>query len=392
MVRIQLSPLTIAPASGLRRRAPRPLDLRQAGYDDAFDWFTVFYDCFRATDPRWIGLLGPPLAELTPAVLSGLRPMMPSAGQPFVLRELDRHAQIWIPATDKVVQLNKGPFEQGELIAQPNGCDLFRGKRAIFTKSKDNDLIWIRDWAYFHVRTHGANAVLLYDNASRRYSSDEIREMLARVPGVEVSVVVDWPYKFGPQGFEGVWDSDFCEYGIMEHARHRFLALAEGVINTDIDEVVVTNDGSSVFDRALASHAGIIRYKGIWIESASSEAPANGRRHIHFLHRMRENLVPSLDKWTLAPMRCPSAKQWLTHSVDGLVNDTELAAGVLYRHFRAINTNWKESRWAPEAISANHMPDDELGEAAKIFQETPAMPNPILPSGPPSLSRKTEVN
>ena len=44
---------TVALASfGLRRDPPRPLDDRQPGYLDLFDFGTLFYDVFRGTDPQ----------------------------------------------------------------------------------------------------------------------------------------------------------------------------------------------------------------------------------------------------------------------------------------------------------------------------------------------------
>jgi hypothetical protein len=52
MHRIGLSAVTLDPSSGLRRAPPRPLHLRQPDYAEKFDALTVFYDCFRAADPR----------------------------------------------------------------------------------------------------------------------------------------------------------------------------------------------------------------------------------------------------------------------------------------------------------------------------------------------------
>jgi hypothetical protein len=365
MARIHLSPLMISPASGLRRTPPRPSHLRQADYDDAFDWFTIFYDCFRAADARWIVFCGPPLGELAPAVVSALRPVMPASGPPFVLRDLDRHAQIWIPASENLLRLRESAFEPAALAVQPNGCDLFRDRRVLFTKSKDNDLSWIKDWAYFHARSHGASAVLLYDNASSRYSSDEIREVLGRIPGVEVAVVVDWPYKFGPQGVQGQWDSDFCEYGVMEHARHRFLALAEGVINADIDELVFTEDGSSVYDRMKTSPEGFVLYPGLWVESIRSQASGPGRRHRDFIYT--GGTCETGPKWTVAPKRCPAATQWRTHHITGMNADRESSQGIAYWHFRGINTNWKEFRRQDGIAGQERVPDATLARALKIF-------------------------
>jgi hypothetical protein len=47
MERINLSPLEIDPSCPLRREMPRRADLRQPGYEDEFDFLTVFYDSLR---------------------------------------------------------------------------------------------------------------------------------------------------------------------------------------------------------------------------------------------------------------------------------------------------------------------------------------------------------
>ena len=359
---IALSPLTLDPANGVGREPPRPPHARQADYEQAFDAFTLFYDCFRAADPRWIVFMGPPLANLDRLALSVLR----TPGTSLIVRDLDRHSQIWVSLSESHVELPNGAFEQTRIAIQPNCCDLFRGKRVVFTKSKDNDLQWIRDWATYHARKHGSNAVLLYDNASRRYASDEIREMLARIPGLDVAVVVDWPYKFGPQGVDEYWDSDFCEYGILEHGRLRFLALAEGVINADIDEFVFTEDGSSVYDRMRASPAGFVLYPGVWIESVGGGSSGAGRRHADFRYRLKGNPDAAL-KWTVAPPRCPALTQWRTHHITGMTADRESSRGISYWHFRAINTNWKELRWRRDQPGPDHVLDRELVGAMKMF-------------------------
>lgn len=58
---------------------------------------------------------------------------------------------------------------------------MFRNRRVLVTKSKNNDLQRIKDWALFHARAHGADAALLYDNDSDRYTPAEIMGALASV-------------------------------------------------------------------------------------------------------------------------------------------------------------------------------------------------------------------
>ena len=57
-------------------------------------------------------------------------------------------------------------------MSGPGGA--FAGRNCLMTLSRDNALDWIRDWAAFHVREHGADAVLFFDNGSTDYRPEEI--------------------------------------------------------------------------------------------------------------------------------------------------------------------------------------------------------------------------
>src|SRR6516165_1049964 len=175
------------------------------------------------------------------------------------VRELDRHSQIRMEPTGELY-LPHDLFQQNRLVTKPNHCNIFRERRVVLTLSRDNELQWIRDWTHFFVRKHGADAVLLYDNASTKYESDEIREVINSVPGLAVGVVVDWPFRYGIQDHSYPEWSDFCQYGVLEHARHRFLAGARAVVNADIDEFPITKRGESLFDIALRSGTGYLKY------------------------------------------------------------------------------------------------------------------------------------
>jgi len=59
--------------------------------------------------------------------------------------------------------------------------------------------------------------------------------------------------------------------------------------------------------------------------------------------------------------------QWTAHEVGDMLYDSERSQGVLHRHFRGINTNWKERRTFDERPAEKHVIDHELLEAMKIF-------------------------
>jgi hypothetical protein len=234
--------------------------------------------------------------------------------------------------------------------------------------SKDNELVWIRDWVLFHAINHGCDAVLLYDNVSSKYDLAQVHETIASVPGIAVAVVVHWPFKIGPQGPSGIWDSDFAQYGALEHARHRFLARAATVINADIDELVVTRDRQSVCDLARNSRTGYLQYSGVRIENVSDLNVGGTRRHMHFAYRAYPLQQTTL-KWTVVPARCGTRAQWRVHGIDGMRADKKRSAAVTHRHFWPITTGWKypQMQLSPGRPGAEHLIDVELLAAMQCF-------------------------
>jgi hypothetical protein len=60
---VPISTTQIPEESGVRRLPPRPIELRDATYDEKFDATTLFFDAFRVGETR-IALIGPPLLNL----------------------------------------------------------------------------------------------------------------------------------------------------------------------------------------------------------------------------------------------------------------------------------------------------------------------------------------
>jgi hypothetical protein len=112
--------------------------------------------------------------------------------------------------------------------------------------------------------------------AHRQADYDEEFDELTVLYDCFAAAVLSWPFKFGPQAGAGqVSDSDFSQYAILEHARHRFLALAEAVINADVDELMITRSRASIFDLAARSATGYLKFAGIMIEHVAKKPVAH---------------------------------------------------------------------------------------------------------------------
>ncbi len=278
---IAVSPVSLPDDALLRRDPPRPPELRPPGYAEQFDDRTLFYDIFWCDDA--VRLVGPPLRNLEAVALDGLAASGRSEKvKTTQLAHVQRTTITGIHRTAMTIDL---PLE-GSRCSATIGSDLaqlFKERKVLLTVSKNNDLAWVQDWIKFHARYHGVDAVLIYDNGSTSYSLDQLQSAIEQVDDIELAAIVSWPFKYGPQGFDNTapgskgaqqqngpdlpWDSNYCQYGALEHAKWRLLRHAAGVINADVDELVLTPPGTTIFDYVRRSRGGVLQYPGIWIEA-----------------------------------------------------------------------------------------------------------------------------
>lgn len=373
-----LSIVSLSDFSPLQREPQRPVEFRTDDFDRKFDSDVLIYDAFRRRDGKVV-LLGPPLFNLEPLLRPDSIRALPGNGVcAFRYRKLDRHMQIIVeaPADCAALSLDLGGHRT-EVVVGSNLSERFAGRRVLFTLSKNNDPVWIRDWVRFAQRFHGADAVLLYDNLSDRYGLETVREALSGVAGIESVEVLSWPFKYGPQGLDAwrFWDSDFCQLGAWEQARWRFLAMARSVQVGDIDELVLSKTGKSVFAAAEDDLFGTVRYRGRWVIGTDRMPPldtARLRRHADYdtilqrRERRRFGFLPQdanacPPKWTVVPRRCPEAAQWGVHRIANWLPAARVSSAFSYRHFREINSNWKYDRLDRDAFDpALHEIDHEL--------------------------------
>ncbi len=373
---------------GLRREPPRPPDDRKGGYEALFDYDTLYYDVFRSGDGRRVICQGPPL--LGCQALSDLTFRLPDTERPLVAYYLPPRT-IYQP-THRVHLFGEGLSEARTIVLQladtrievpiqPSGRARFAGRRVVTTLSKNNPLDWIRDWAEFNIRVHGADAIILYDNGSTDYTLADIGEHLGTLDGLADLLVVPWIFPYGPGvGPRNVQDSFFCQPGQLDHVRRRYCEEARAVLNTDIDELVVVPRGESIFERIEQSRRATFVFSGTWAEAVGrgedfgrmirhtdcryrwwSQVLRECRGRIAALLRYRaargrRRLMPHEDpyrgrllrsKWIAVPGRCGDGVEWGVHDVYPVSNEAasdqsswkEWPADIVYRHFRQLTTN-----------------------------------------------------
>lgn len=381
---LQPAPVLLPSFTDARRLASRPVEHRPPGFDDQFDAETLFYDAFPRPDGRLV-LLGPAFLNLEPAIRSMTVRARPSGAIcRFEVRAWNRHGQVLVEAPAGTVGLDLDlSFGTVSVPLSPSELDVFAGRRVIFTLSRNNRLAWIQDWLRFARDIHGAEAVLLYDNGSTAYAPQALLEAVAQVEGIAIGRVVTWPFRYGPQGLDAwrFWDSDFCQHGVLEHARRRFLAAAAAAQNADIDEMVISRSGQSVFEAAARDPFGTLRYGGRWV-TVAAEHQRDDREPTHRDHTLvlrrrparRFGILPAdahacPPKWTVVPSRIPDHVQWSVHALGRWLPGRRLSRRFGYRHFMSITDNWKYKRSTSSAAdpSRRYDPDEELaGHLARV--------------------------
>jgi hypothetical protein len=248
------------------------------------------------------------------------------------------------------------------------------------TLSKDNPLHWIEEWAAFHVARQGATAVLLYDNGSTSYRTEDLARRLSRIPGLRRAVVVSWPFPYGVGGTSVHPTLDnFCQTGMLDHARRRFCPASASVLNLDVDELLLRK-GKTVFASLEASAFAAIHFRGLWVERDGirdhQQALALRHRDCDHVWRAQLQAVESgardglcRTKWAAVPSRCGPGTDWGVHEVYAATTEARETQPawritdetVQYRHFRQINAGWKTDRWrSSEPFEAVCVPDKGL--------------------------------
>ena len=351
---IRPAPL-ILPPEGPSRLPPRDPSQQEPGYLEAFDTSTLFYDVFKSG--RRVMAIGPPAGSLSALTHS--------------LRVVDDKGRLWrlTPecGLDRMGRYRgKRARDDREHVGNTvrAGDDLahrFRGRRAVVTVSKDNDLEWVSAWGAWYASRHRADALIIYDNGSTIYTLEELSQALAAVPGIAVAAVVDWPFKYGPiaRPPHMMWDSNFAQHGALEHARWRLLRRSAGYLNADLDELIIDADGRSVFGGAAARPSGVLHFRGIWAYPGPETPQARVPRHSDstWIRRdaVNEHCAP---KWCVVPSRLPRRSQLTVHKVTGVPGGRP--EGFFFWHLRNISTNWDSNRTPLKITLETHREDDRL--------------------------------
>ncbi len=254
-------------------------------YDELYDFKTLFYDAFYTASRGTVTLIAPKLLNLQKIISSGTfqfdevtvsnkrlhkalgfdRLVLQTGFQPQVMRLSWKDLELSIPVRD-------------------DGAKEFAGLNCLVTVSKNNRLQWIEDWAAHHVHRQGVEAILFFDNGSDAYSLADIAGTLSGIDGLKTFKVVSAPFKYGPH-VRVNWRAraKFLQTALFNLARLSYLRESAATLIVDIDELVQTNGGKTVFDYTTGSLLGYTKFRGRhrYAISAKRQDVIRHKDHLH---------------------------------------------------------------------------------------------------------------
>lgn len=345
----------------IKRVPSRAKEFLDDNYFKKYDDKTIFYDVF--TVDRKVFLIGPPLLNLI-SILDDCTIFSPCNKEGVKVKvhteQRDRSQLSWINIPDDVRHVSRICFNLSSLLDTTKDCilslsleneinfnEILKDSRALMTLQLNNALIWIQDWVAFYNKIHRVDTVIIYDNGSSDYETQEIADVISTIKNIKNICIVQWNFKYGPQGkpwgTDAPWDSDFCQIGALQDARLRFLGNSAGMINADIDELFYpTETDVDIFQVLESSNLSTLNVEGFNIEKNivnRTEGEVDSLpRFYHFWEKKRA-AVRGVRKWITKPSRWTHNMNPTAHYIHNapyfLVNSFSIG------HYYSINTGWK---------------------------------------------------
>lgn len=337
----RLAEIVLPSDLGLRRDHVLPPDGRGPGFDDAYDFRTLFYDAVWLPGAGRVALIAPKLLNFERLLRSSEMRLDGRTVRPGRIKRSRRHDVVLLPAMTAPASLEIAGDGWGASVdLPPVEAEAFAGRNVLMTVSRDNSLRWIRDWASYHVREHGADALLFFDNGSRAYGLGDLIETLAGVEGMATVRVVSVPAPFGAIPAKGSRSRAlFLQTALWNVGRLRFLRDARAVLPCDVDELVTRRGARSVFDAAVASRGGFVKFSGTWRAHRLGPDTEPAHQDHVFLSDGRDSSPP---KYCVAPAGWLRGRSWNTHGLEMLPFSRLFETKEFgYLHCHGVTTHWK---------------------------------------------------
>jgi hypothetical protein len=333
------------------RGLPRGVTVKTQDFWERYDSSTLIYDCVWLPQEKVLRLYLPkPIGFATQLKASRFA----LDGETVSIahwRRFRQYDEIDFTAPQKPSQLEVVTTTASSSISvNDNRSDIFAGRNVLYTMLRNDDLRWVHDWGLAHQRNHGTDAILIADNGSTAYSTAELLQTIRSIPGIEVAQVLTVPFRHGPSSHtcSGVGATKFLQTACLNLCRGRFFSTARGVLVCDVDELVFSRDGESIYDATANSLTKYKTFHGHW---RFANATVDLSRHKdHVFADKGTGLCAS--KYCIVPDSVFGRMSWSVHSLEN-VNRRIFRRGKRFGfyHCQSINTSWKSPR---HATPTNH--------------------------------------
>ncbi len=338
-----------APHSAFGTRGlPRGTEVQDKAFWDGYDNNTLIYDCVWMPTQGCVRLVMPKLLDFKKTLLSADIKVDDTSIQ-YRLSENLKFDTLDLPCdaigSTLSIQIEK---ERLTLPVNPANYSRYDGCNVLYTQIKNDDLNWVYDWGLAHQRNHGVDAILIADNGSTAYSSEDLRRTLARIPGLKVADVLTAPHSHGAHHTTctGAGSTKFLQPALLNLARDRFLAKARAVLLCDVDELVHEPNNRSIFDAVVASPLKYKSFNGVWRYAQSSKGQIHHSDHI--FARDSDRKCPT--KYCIVPDSRLGRMTWGVHSLEKINRHIfKPFNSFQFYHCKQISTSWKSNRNAPLA-------------------------------------------
>ncbi|SIN95081.1 hypothetical protein SAMN05444002_1698 [Vannielia litorea] len=353
---LTLQPLRLPENGPVRRVRLARASSRGPDYDDKFDFLTLAYAGVWLPHKRSVVLICPKLGPLARLLRSADIRGLGQRLTPTRLRRFRRYDELWLSC-----DTDPGPAIEVLLPKSAGGARLtcgvlprvsdFDGLLCLTTKSKDNDLDWIADWALHHVRTQGTEGVVLVDNGSTRYTPDDIVERLAGT-GLKSALVLSADLPFGPTAKKAPKNlARFYQTAMLNLSRYWTFRQAAAVAINDVDELFVSRGQRTLYEAAAQSWWGYATAGGRW-RLRGPDAGHQPRHAEHVRTHVPERFCK--EKYCVVPSGRLGGQAWDVHGVARYQwNDWCRARDQYFLHCQEISTGWKYNRGATGQPSAH---------------------------------------
>lgn len=353
MTEIKPNPVFLDSKGSLKREPDYPDATRSEEFWEGFDRFGLFYDVFRDTNGRRVWMVGPKTRNLD-SILESAQVTGDQSGEACSLKFVNCWtacvAYVDLPELDKSLTIKLGVQKLSTQIGR-NFSKRFADKRIAFCINHNNNLNWIADWAKFYQREHGADAVVIFDNNSDAYTRLDIAAALDEVEGIDVVDVVDWPFHFGTmdkvaQSLGGNGYVRFAQPVMYMSFYLRLAKRARSFVNVDIDELVLSTKGRSIFELVEKRFFGCAKFERFLVENVAEAKKHSQLRFDNFVYRNRAKLgrQDQFKKWAMAPNKVWAKNKIAlpnTHWLSGIWNPYPVTKDFKCYHFAGINTGWR---------------------------------------------------